>query len=342
MISPELKKPGVCYAVTDSGMELPIIDITHPVFRINATKEEIAEAIEKFVSYQQKQARIPAFIRKLQYNILYLLFIRNSFLGKALNEAHNSFLSGIATYIMKLGPDNVRGILSNKIDFVIMGMVPALALRLRLEDMARMMAAEATSLLQTNPGKPFHIISIAGGMASDSLNALIVMRKEHPGILEGREIVIQLLDLEASGPHFALRALDSLKQEGGPLQGLNISLRHILYDWSKPEALVEILKIPKHAVALLSSEGGLFEYGDNDIIVSNLMILNKIVSPDAVFVGTVSRDEGPILALKLTGSMFTIGRSETDFEAIAIKGGWKVTDKKIQILSRAVVLKKIG
>ena len=26
------KKPGVCYAVTDDGLELPVIDITHPAF----------------------------------------------------------------------------------------------------------------------------------------------------------------------------------------------------------------------------------------------------------------------------------------------------------------------
>jgi len=29
---PELnKKPGVCYAVTDDGLDLPVIDLTHPV-----------------------------------------------------------------------------------------------------------------------------------------------------------------------------------------------------------------------------------------------------------------------------------------------------------------------
>ncbi len=26
------KKPGVCYTITDDGLELPVIDVTNPVF----------------------------------------------------------------------------------------------------------------------------------------------------------------------------------------------------------------------------------------------------------------------------------------------------------------------
>jgi len=29
------KRTGVCYALTDDGLELPVVDITHPAFAVN-------------------------------------------------------------------------------------------------------------------------------------------------------------------------------------------------------------------------------------------------------------------------------------------------------------------
>jgi hypothetical protein len=33
-LSERNKRPGVCYALTDDGIELPVIDLTHPAFTV--------------------------------------------------------------------------------------------------------------------------------------------------------------------------------------------------------------------------------------------------------------------------------------------------------------------
>ena len=40
-IAEKKKKAGVCYAVTDDGLELPVIDVTHPAFEIQLNEGEL-------------------------------------------------------------------------------------------------------------------------------------------------------------------------------------------------------------------------------------------------------------------------------------------------------------
>ena len=50
-------------------------------------------------------------------------------------------------------------------------------------------------------------MNIAGGPAIDCLNTLIVLRNEHPHLLEGRIIQIDVLDPDEAGPAFGKAAL---------------------------------------------------------------------------------------------------------------------------------------
>ena len=94
----------------------------------------------------------------------------------------------------------------------------------------------------------------------DSLNALILIQKEQPGLLEGRRIYIHVLDLDAVGPSFGSRALAALRSDGAPLCGLEITLDHIVYDWTHPSDLHKIVSMfNADDVVIASSEGGLFE-----------------------------------------------------------------------------------
>ena len=336
MIQPQLKKHGVCYAFTDEGMELPVIDITHPAFRVHISKEQLVHAEHEFEAYQKKQAKIPRFISK----ILHKIFLRKSMLGKALMGAQDSYLGGLHTYIMKLGEDNVQGVLVNKIDFELLKSLPALALRLRLQDMARMLVDTAVPMLKEYPSLPLYMINIAGGAASDSLNTLILLKKEHPGLIEGREIIIKVLDVQQKGPDFGAHSLEALKAKGAPLEGIHASLYYEPYDWSKPEKLFDKIKLPENVLVLLSSEGGFFEYCDDSTIINNLVALRSLVPQNTAFIGTVTRDEGPIIALKLTSTLPTICRSQEAFVKLVEQAGWQVTDTRMQVFSRVVTLKK--
>ena len=99
-----------------------------------------------------------------------------------------------------------------------------------MRDVARLLADGLAPALAAQPGAPVHLLNIGGGPATDSLNALILLQKEQPQQLAGRQIVIHVLDLDATGPHFGARALDALLAAGAPLHGMMAAFQHIPYD----------------------------------------------------------------------------------------------------------------
>jgi hypothetical protein len=96
------KIPELAYAFTPNGVELPVLDITHPYF-VSCTDEKI---LQKLLPYVEKNAeknarkfnKIPAFIKRF--------LSKRSFAMAELfqGEGENSFASGITTLMMKLGP----------------------------------------------------------------------------------------------------------------------------------------------------------------------------------------------------------------------------------------------
>jgi len=47
------KQQGVCYALTDDGVELPVIDITNPAFSENASQAKLAELCQDYLHFQK-------------------------------------------------------------------------------------------------------------------------------------------------------------------------------------------------------------------------------------------------------------------------------------------------
>src|SRR5690242_9011652 len=78
----------------------------------------------------------------------------------------------------------------------------AVAVRLRLADMARLLADALAPALLDDPRRPLRLVNVAGGPALDSVNALLVLRRAHPGALAARPIAIDVLDSDADGPAF--------------------------------------------------------------------------------------------------------------------------------------------
>jgi hypothetical protein len=159
----------------------------------------------------------------------------------------------------------------------------------------------------------------------DSLNALIIASKRRPDLLEGRRIRIDLLDLDPSGPAFASRALAALKEEGMALAGLDAELSHTVYDWAEAAALRDIMRSAgeEGEACVLSSEGGLFEYGNDDVIAANLRAAREGLSagrgesraPD--WVGSASRAEGPAAFLNGASGAAVRLRPFSELEAVA-------------------------
>ncbi len=196
------KQPGVCYAVSNDGIELPVIDVTHPAFVVDATDEELATLSETLFREEQRRRRVPAFIRRL---LLRLLFSR-SILGRGIVGAGGTFLSGMNTYLMKLGPQNLGEGYAREIDRKIADSLPCLSMRLRLQHTSHLLADGLAPALASSTAQTVLLLNIGGGPAVDSMGALIIIQKQHPEWLCDRTIVIQVLDIDRAGPDFGARA----------------------------------------------------------------------------------------------------------------------------------------
>ena len=108
-----------------------------------------------------------------------------------------------------------------------------------------------------------------------------------------------MLDLDEAGPSFGKSALAALSEQGAPLAGLRIVFRHVRYDWSQTVELQSVLRESQAdgAMVICSSEGGLFEYGSDQEIVSNLRVLRSCANTVAV-VGSYRERTKPCRSLE--------------------------------------------
>ena len=64
------KKAGVCYAVTDDGLELPVIDVTHPAFEIKLNESEQQALLEQFLQEIKGPEKTPTFLRQILFGMM--------------------------------------------------------------------------------------------------------------------------------------------------------------------------------------------------------------------------------------------------------------------------------
>jgi hypothetical protein len=220
------KLPGIHYAVTPDGVELPLVDITHPAFALSITEAEQKARVEKFLHEGVPFARLPKPLRELALKFL----LRESILAQGIQQARVTFMSGLQTYLLKLGPQMLGSAYTKPIDRQIAATLPSFCVRLRLQDMAELLADTLLPLLRSDPHRPLRLLNIAGGPAMDSLNALILLNRQEARVLTERPVSIDVLDLDDTGPTFGEASMSALSQPGGPLHGRRITLRHIHYD----------------------------------------------------------------------------------------------------------------
>jgi hypothetical protein len=224
---------------------------------------------------------------------------------------------------LKLGPNNLDAVTTHPVDRRIAESVPVLSIRLRLQDVAELLASALAKPLAANPASPLHLFNIAGGPAVDSLNALILLKRDAPATLAGRRVFISVLDLDSAGPSFGSRALKSLSVPGAPLHGLAIDFRHIRYDWTRAAELGPLIEGARreNAVIAVSSEGGLFDYGSDEEITANLQQLREAV----VVVGSVTRGDALARRLLDSGNVPVRPRGLANFGALVERAGWRIS-----------------
>jgi hypothetical protein len=312
-----VKKPGVCYAMTDEGVELPVVDITHPAFAVGVVPSDMPAFVDESARSLEQWSRVPAFVRN---------FVARDSVLMGGGAAAGGFMSGMTTYLHKLGPDNLVAGLATPKNRRAAGTITSVAVRLRLRMVATLIAESLIAALVASETRSIDMINIGGGTAADTLNALILTQAERPELLAGRRISIRILDLDEAGARFGGRALAALLAPGAPLDSLSVTLDHVAYDWSDTSVLADALATPaaSDAIAVGSSEGGLFEYGSEPEIAANLWALRQATPDDFAIVGTMFRDARVGRIMKDMSPLGFILRDMEPFTALVGDAGWRV------------------
>jgi len=279
------KIPGVCYAFTWDGIELPVLDITHPLFISSIDEGKLEGMITRIAPEARKRAesfnRMPLLIKRF--------LSKNSFImaGMLGTKTDNEYVSGLSTMMMKLGPGLIgKGKVLDRLGAKTSG---AIMVRMRARDTASFLADSIRTALKNSGRKELCLVNIGGGTATDSLNALILLAKSDPGLIPGIKIELNILDVDDYGPLFAIRSVEAL-MSGGPLKGMDITCRHVLFDWRETSVLSALLTKRADWLTLFSSEGGLFEYAEEDDIINVLRTIAENVNSPAYISGSLIKD----------------------------------------------------
>jgi hypothetical protein len=324
---------GVLLARTRAGYELPIIDITQPRFAIADDAAALGRLRETYIRENRQLRFIPRFLLRFLIRRL----AKKSRLAATLFTSGATYLDRISTYVMKLGADNLVPPFDTPADrrFAISSHVTLL--RLRMQQVATLLAEGIARDRAFTGAAPLHLINIAGGPALDSINGLLLLKHKRPDLLR-RAIVIHVLDRDPDGAFFGANALDVLKGEGGPLEGIDVSFVHQDYDWDQSAALAQLMQDLTAAGALViaSSEGGLFEYGSDQAIVDNLRILHE----GARFVaGSVTNGDAIRRRMIAMSRFKLIPRGLAGFAPLAAAAGFAIAEARSAMVSEQVLLR---
>jgi hypothetical protein len=328
---------GVVRARTREGFDLPVIDVTNPRFAVADDPAALRALHDALAENERRQRRMPKFVMRL----ILRAAARKSRLVRALFNSDSEFLDGISTYVMKLGAGNLVPPYDTAMDRRFAASPHIALLRLRMQQVARLVAdGIADDLGSAAAGAPLSLINIGGGPALDSINALILLRRARPDLMD-RPIGIEVLDSSRDGAFFGANALAALRAGTGPLAGLDIVLRHHDYDWNQPALLEGLVGTLASAGAVIaaSSEGALFEYGSDQAIVGNLQALRRNGSGARLVAGSVTCADESRRRMIAQSRLKLVPRGIAGFAPLAAHAGYRIAKVESALLSDQVLLR---
>jgi hypothetical protein len=322
------------FATTADGLRLPVIDVTHPAFVVPDDPASLAARRDAFLAWDRRNRRMPRIVTRL----LMRLAARRSLLLRKILASDNGYLDSISTYMLKLGVDHLPPGFDGPVDRKVAAAPHVALLRLRMQQIARLLAEALLAPLADAPDAPLHLVNIAGGPALDSINALIMLARAHARLIH-RPIAIHVLDAQQDGPTFGARALLALTAPGEPLHGIEVQFQHQTYDWKDTAPLARLLAglAPRGAIIAASSEGGLFEYGNDDAVVANLTALARARVPIVAGSVTSSIEERKRVIAQTRFRFFARGLE--GFAPLAERGGYAIAESRTAVVSEQVLLR---
>jgi hypothetical protein len=325
---------AVVFATTADGLRLPVIDVTHPAFAVPDDPASLAARRDAFLAWDRRNRRMPAIVTRL----LVRLAARRSPLLRRIVASDNGYLDSISTYMLKLGVDHLPPGFDGAMDRKVAAAPHMTLVRLRMQQIARLLAEALPAPLADAPDAPLHLVNIAGGPALDSINALIMLAHTHATLIQ-RPIAIHVFDAQQDGPAFGARALLALAAPGGPLHGREVQFQHHAYDWNDTAPLARLLAglAARGAIIAASSEGGLFEYGTDDAVVANLTALARAGVP--IVAGSVT-SSSEVRKRMLAQTKFRLfARGLEGFAPLAERSGYAIAESRPAVMSEQVLLR---
>jgi len=327
------KKPGVCYALTAQGQELPVIDVTHPAFSVADDPDTVAALRHESDRQARRQRRIPRFLMRFILRSM----LKRSALLRSMFTTRSPVLPGMSTYLTKLGADNLVPPYDGPMDRRFAASPGLKSIRIRLQQTAKLLAQGIEPELTRRPGVPLHLLNIGGGSGIDSLNALILLQRSSPQLLR-RSITLHLLDPDTNGPTFSRNALTALRS-GGVLESVDVQFVHRTYDWNQPASLAELVReLAASAIVAASSEGALFEYGSDEAIVANLRALHADGHGAVAIAGSVTHDNEMMRRVVAMGPFKLVPRGFETFTALIRGTGFSAAHTVSSLMSDQVLL----
>jgi hypothetical protein len=325
---------AIVFATTADGLRLPVIDVTHPAFALPDDPASLAARRDAFLAWDRRNRRMPTIVTRL----LTRLAARRSPLLRKILSSDNEYLDSISTYMVKLGVDHMPPGFDGRIDRKVAAAPHMALVRLRMQQIARLLAEALLAPLAGSPDAPLHLVNIAGGPALDSVNALIMLARTHATLIH-RPIAIQVFDTQQDGPTFGARALHALTAPGGPLHGLEVQFQHHAYDWNDTAPLARLLAglAARGGIIAASSEGGLFEYGTDDAVVANLTALAKAGVP--IVAGSVTSSSEVRKRIIAETRLRLFARGLEGFAPLAERSGYAVAESRTAVISEQVLLR---
>jgi hypothetical protein len=325
---------AVVFATTADGLRLPVIDVTHPAFAVPDDPASLAVRRDAFLAWDRRNRRMPMIVTRL----LMRLAARRSPLLRKMLASDNEYLDSISTYLFKLGADHLPPGFDGPVDRKVAAAPHVALVRLRMQQIARLLEEALLAPLADAPDAPLHLVNIAGGPALDSINTLIMLAHTHTTLIH-RPIAIHVFDARQDGPIFGARALLALTAPGGPLHGFEIQFQYHPYDWSDTAPLARLLDglAARGGIIATSSEGGLFEYGSDDVVVANLTALALVDVP--IVAGSVTSSSEVRKRMIAQTRFRFFARGLEGFAPLAERSGYAIADSHTAVLSEQVLLR---
>jgi hypothetical protein len=133
--------------------------------------ESISELREAALESERQRRRVPTLLMRWMMKSA----AKKSRLVRALFDSDTTSLEGISTYVIKLGAGNLLPPYDSPIDRKSSTSAHVTLMRLRMQQMAKLIAANAGRELPLPGRRPLHFSDIGGGPAMDVINALILL-----------------------------------------------------------------------------------------------------------------------------------------------------------------------